>query len=181
MRENLRWVSSVLTVCRDPELSSLGSSCDINGIMQATDSGGRGAGRPCQDTSRVPSVGGYGRRAKASNSMSLERDCMILLVFLVAFPLLRHLGAEDAGRDSGLIGSAFYSMCRGNAWTGSGGVMKKNIPCFNTLLPGQKGKWGRDPHTCSWIHPPSEIVNVKTYVIALIDSSKAKVLSSGQS
>lgn len=39
MREDLRWVSAVLTVCRDPELSSLGSSCDINGIMQATDGG----------------------------------------------------------------------------------------------------------------------------------------------
>ena len=46
--------------------------------------------------------------------MSLERDC-ILLVFLVAFPLLRHLGVEDAGQDSGLIGSAFYSICGGNA------------------------------------------------------------------
>lgn len=40
---------------------------------------------------------------------------MTLLVVLVAFPLLRHLGVEDAGWDSRLTGSAFYSICGGNA------------------------------------------------------------------
>lgn len=64
MRENLHCVSSVLAVCRDLELSSLGSSCDIDGIMQSLMVGAGERAGLARTPPRVPSVSGYGRKAR---------------------------------------------------------------------------------------------------------------------
>lgn len=104
-------LSSVLT---PPALVGFqfGLRCDVQVRMQSIDSGA-GDWDGLANTALCPISQWREREHKscAGHPMSLQRDRMILLAFLVAFLLLRHLGVEDAGWNSRLIGSAFYSIC----------------------------------------------------------------------
>lgn len=95
-------------------------------------------------------------------SQEWERNCTVLLAFCKWLShCWRHLGVKDAGWNSRLIGSAFYSICWGNAQTwGYWGWRSSEIEqtLFNTQ---REGEWNRTlPIT--WIHLCCETVNLKS-------------------